>query len=247
MGDIRVSYVMATKNRADTLCDALERLEGLAGPDDEVIVMDGLSEDHTPEVIDEFFQRGVIAQFASEADKNAADATNKGIALAQGEYVRPISDDDITLPEGMAQAIQIMNDNPEVDVMLCGGTKVSKSRETTICLPVGVDYGSHSSKPMDYGGCGAGIIARRRVFEKIKFSTRIRACDVMFLADAIKEGFTVKFCRVNLYVHRVFSRTAGENDMPEGFSNIREKHGDFVRPKTGGVFKGTPAWDGAFA
>ena len=58
----------------------------------EFIVVDGASMDETPEIVARYKDR--ISHFVSEKDEGIADAMNKGLALATGEYIVFLHADD---------------------------------------------------------------------------------------------------------------------------------------------------------
>jgi GT2 family glycosyltransferase len=103
---MKVSIVIATKDRAAFLEHALESLALQTGaPDFEVIVVDNGSTDHTASVVQERrngrFAFSLLLLFVQEP--NRGKARNVGIAAASGEVVLFV-DDDVWLPEGFVAA-----------------------------------------------------------------------------------------------------------------------------------------------
>ena len=96
---MRLSVVIATKDRAELLDGALAALAAQQGaPLHEVIVVDNGSRDHTREVA---ARRGV--RYAFVAEPNRARARNAGVALAAGSLIVFI-DDDVIVPPGFLAA-----------------------------------------------------------------------------------------------------------------------------------------------
>ena len=90
---MKISVVIATRNRANLLDGALESLRAqLGAPDVEAVVVDNGSSDDTRAVAE---RHG--ATYVFEAQPNRAAARNAGIAAATGEIVLFI-DDDVVLP-----------------------------------------------------------------------------------------------------------------------------------------------------
>jgi glycosyltransferase involved in cell wall biosynthesis len=90
---MKISVVIATRNRANLLDGALESLRAqLGAPDVEAVVVDNGSSDDTRAVAE---RRG--ATYVFEPQPNRAAARNAGIAAATGEIVLFI-DDDVVLP-----------------------------------------------------------------------------------------------------------------------------------------------------
>ena len=81
----RLSYLLATRNRAGFLGPVLDNVAELLGPDDELIVIDGGSTDGTRELLER--RRDVVSDFISEPDRGEAHALNKGILRARGRWI----------------------------------------------------------------------------------------------------------------------------------------------------------------
>jgi glycosyltransferase involved in cell wall biosynthesis len=90
---MKISVVIATRNRANLLDGALESLRAqLGAPDVEAVVVDNGSSDDTRAIAE---RHG--ATYVFEPQPNRAAARNAGIAAATGEIVLFI-DDDVVLP-----------------------------------------------------------------------------------------------------------------------------------------------------
>jgi glycosyltransferase involved in cell wall biosynthesis len=198
----RVTYILATKNRASQLSTTLDAIRQYITPMDELIVVDGLSNDGTRAVIER--NSDIVNKFISEPDQNAAHAFNKGLMLAQGRYIKAGSDDDILHAEGMEQAVNVMDQHPEVDVLVCGGTKqILDDPIFEVWLPPGINYGKSTEDVFRYGGAGVGFVIRRNSLPLIGLVPSTLAADLAFLLEAIDRGAIVRFCRINLYHHPI--------------------------------------------
>ncbi len=91
----KVSVVVCTYNRADSLQLTLASLERLAYPSFEVVVVEGPSTDHTGDVLSAY--DGVVKRVHT-AERNLSTARNLGIAASAGEVIAFIDDDAI--PDG---------------------------------------------------------------------------------------------------------------------------------------------------
>jgi len=201
----RISYVLAIKNRAQYLERSLPLICDLKGPNDELIIVDGKSTDNTAEVVNRYLDKVDI--FISEEDINAGYAQNKGLLLAQGKYIKILTDDDVFYPEAMEQAVQVMEAHPEVDILLCGGTIEiqHENRCRTLYFPPGTNYGKEPEDIFRYTGSGSGIFKRRRVLSKVGLrDPNSFASDGELLARSIYLGANVKFCRINMYHHIIY-------------------------------------------
>ena len=197
----RVSFVLTTKNRAELLDVALSRARSYVTPEDELIVIDGGSTDGTGDVLDRYSD--LVSVRVSEPDVSLAHGVNKGILLAQGRYIRNQTDDDILHPDGLEHAIRMLDENPDVGFLVCGGTKQRGDERWTVWLPPGVNYGSSPEDVFRYKGSGAGFIFRRSIVPLIGLLETGPAADNELILKAIASGAGVRFCRINLYHHPI--------------------------------------------
>lgn len=206
-GQKRVSFILPTKNRASLLEKSLESFKELKGPDDELIIMDGRSEDHTREVIKNY--GNLVDIFVSEQEKSGIEAINKGFLLARGKYIKFVTDDDTYYHEGIEKAVEIMECHPEIDLLLCGGTKESGGMVWNYLAPPGSDYGKKAEDVFKYrGATGVGHFFRRSSLARLGFlyPTRVNS-DLAFVLEFISRGGIVRFCRIKVYHHKVFKHS----------------------------------------
>jgi glycosyltransferase involved in cell wall biosynthesis len=118
---VRVSYLIITRNRAEFLQRTLNNVREFITPEDELIVIDGGSTDETVEILER--NRDIVSFYLSEPDKGEAHAFNKGAFRAKGKYIKPITDDDYFYPEAMHRMVEVMESDPEIEVLMAGGEK----------------------------------------------------------------------------------------------------------------------------
>ena len=120
-----LSYIIATYNRIAFLKVTLEKLLAQLQPDEEIVVVDGESNDGSKEYLQALFDKGRIHQFVSEPDKNQAHAWNKAMLLARGTIIKKIIDDDVFCYKAIRECKNHMLLNPEVDVVISNDLGVS--------------------------------------------------------------------------------------------------------------------------
>lgn len=121
---MKVSIIVCTFNSAKRLPKTLDSL--LAQPFDayEVVIVDGASTDETLEVIKAYenkFNRRL--RWISEKDSGIYEAMNKGIAMAQGEFVVFIGAGDWLEKDALEKASKCIDKNPEADAVF-GKTRI---------------------------------------------------------------------------------------------------------------------------
>ncbi len=198
----RISFLLATKNRGKFLKKAFAYIKKIKSRDDELIIIDGLSTDNTKAVIKKY--KDWVDIFISEKDQSEAHALNKGILLSQGKYIKFLTDDDIIYKSGLEKAVRIMEENPYVDVLLCGGTRLVEGKRRKFYVNPGTNYGKDVADVFKYGACGIGLVIRKDIFAKVGLlNSKSFALDIDFLTQAISGGANVRFCRIHLFYHPI--------------------------------------------
>ncbi len=101
---LKVSIITIVYNNAGFVEDTIRSVVGQSYSSIEYIIVDGGSTDGTLDVIRKYDQ--YIAKWISEKDDGIADAFNKGLALATGDYIVCLNSDDM------------LSDNSRVQVMV---------------------------------------------------------------------------------------------------------------------------------
>jgi glycosyltransferase involved in cell wall biosynthesis len=133
---INLSYIIATRNRLAFLKITLEKLISELQHDEEIIVIDGDSNDGSKQYLQHLFETQKIHQFKSEPDHNQADAWNKGMLMAKGIIIKKIIDDDVHDFTAIRRCKNFMLSNFEVDVC------ISNSLESNLNKPAEINFES---------------------------------------------------------------------------------------------------------
>ena len=113
--NVIVSYILTTLNRGSFLRQILANLREFITAEDELIIIDGFSNDDTRKIVEE--NDDVVTVFLSEPDFGEAHAFNKGLFRARGRYIKPITDDDYYYADAMRELILEIEKNPEIDAI----------------------------------------------------------------------------------------------------------------------------------
>lgn len=95
---IKVSVVTVCYNAADTIAETIESVLGQTCTDMEYLIIDGLSQDGTQEIIRNYENRPEV-KTVFEADSGLYNAMNKGIDLCSGEYIVFMNSGDLFYDE----------------------------------------------------------------------------------------------------------------------------------------------------
>ncbi len=107
----RVSVVTVCYNAAATIAGTLDAVAAQTYPDLEYIVIDGASTDGTQDLLRA--RAGDIDLLVSAPDSGIAEAFNKGLALASGDYIAILNADDLWPPEHLGRSVQVLMARPE--------------------------------------------------------------------------------------------------------------------------------------
>lgn len=110
-----VTVITAVFNAKNNLAECLESVLCQDYPNIEHIVIDGGSTDGTIDLLREYSDR--IAFWQSERDQGVYDAWNKGLALAQGEWICFLGADDRFLPGAISTYMHLASENPKAEFL----------------------------------------------------------------------------------------------------------------------------------
>ncbi len=111
-----VSIVTPVYNMAGFVREAIDSVLSQDYPRIEYIVMDGGSTDGTVQILESYKGR---LQYESHPDSGAADAINRGFALANGSLLAWLNADDCYLPAAVSTAVRHLVEQPDA-VAVCG-------------------------------------------------------------------------------------------------------------------------------
>lgn len=114
----RVSVIVATYNRAQTVVEAIESVLAQTFGDLEIIVCDDGSTDDTAERIAAL--RGPILHLRAEHCNLVGRVRNHGLRRARGELIAVLDDDDAWEPEKLARQVAVLDADPEVGLVYTG-------------------------------------------------------------------------------------------------------------------------------
>ncbi len=154
----RITVITVCRNARALLEPTVRSVLEQEMPGLEYWVIDGASTDGTREYLEELAAIGV--RTLSERDHGIADAMNKGVARAAGEYVAHLHAGDRYLPGALAAVAARLEAEPETDVM-CGWLVKREERGDTIyrCDPGRLPWDMTVNHPATW--------TRRSVFERL--------------------------------------------------------------------------------
>lgn len=171
-----VSIIIPTRNAETYLGQCLESINNQTFRDFEVIIVDGQSTDKTLEVAQSLTNFHLIKQTGT----GLAASWNQGIQASHGAYISFIDSDDWFEPNSLAQHMQQLLTQPEIDYSI-GHVKYFAENANT--LPYGFKPSllngiHHALMP----GC---FVGKRGLFSKVGFfdESLVVATDIQWFHD----------------------------------------------------------------
>lgn len=121
----QVSVVIPTYNRASLIGETLDSVEAQTFTDWECLVIDDGSSDNTREVVEAYCARDPRFRYArhenteTRRDYKVIAVRNKGLALAKGDLIAFLDDDDVWLPGYLEAATTMLAARPDVRLSAC--------------------------------------------------------------------------------------------------------------------------------
>jgi len=111
----RISAVICTYRRPDTLPEAIESLQTQSLPRDyyEIIVVDNNSQDATSETVRQYVQDDrPIVRYVLETRQGLSYSRNTGVKLASADIIAFLDDDAVAHPDWLATLLEVYDSSP---------------------------------------------------------------------------------------------------------------------------------------
>jgi glycosyltransferase involved in cell wall biosynthesis len=115
------SIITVVRNAVDTVENCIESIKNQSFADFEYIVIDGLSDDGTSEIISA--HRSAIDTYVREKDAGIYDAMNKAIAICRGRYIGIINADDAYFEDTLKNVQKVITEFPNSQIIY-GGVEI---------------------------------------------------------------------------------------------------------------------------
>ena len=219
-----VSVVVAVRNAAPAIAATLKCLADQAFRDFEVLLIDGASTDATVAIAKQSGQ--LISTIVSESDDGIADAWNKGVSLARGDWLVFLNAGDLLHADHFARAAVELTASRKRHVLFCDVLKFQADGKPTHTI-VGRAPTLRGIRRGSVGFAHPGSFTSRDAFAEVGlFDKSIRiAIDTDFLLRCIQAGFTfTKFCSTAYMAEGGISDVWFGQAMREYFASA-QKHG----------------------
>lgn len=219
---MKISIITTTFNSSKTVSETIESLLKQDYTDFEHIIVDGLSDDNTLEIVSSYQDAYAgRLRIISEKDAGLYDAMNKGIKNATGDIIGILNSDDVLArPDALsiiAENFKTQNcDAVYSDLMFMDAETMSKPVRKWISKTGNYKFGWHPPHPTLY--------VKKEVYDNIgNFDLQFKiAADYDFMIRLMKSSKKLEYIPKTL----VYMRAGGvsTNGLAGYINNLKEAH-----------------------
>ena len=123
-----VSIIIPAYNAEKFIAKTLDSVKKQTYQNTEIIVIDDGSKDQTVTIVEQFIQQDKRIKLWRQKNLGVAAARNKGIEIAQGEFIAPLDADDLWYPQNLEKQVQlIQKQNSEVALVYCWSLHIDEN------------------------------------------------------------------------------------------------------------------------
>ena len=157
-----VSIITPSYNQGQFIEETIRSVLLQDYPKIEYIIIDGGSMDNTLSVIDRY--KNKLAWFVSESDQGQADAINKGLRKATGEFVAWLNSDDIYTRDAVSRAVDQLILHPEIGMVFSNVLSIDSDTSIFNTMVFG-DWGLNELMQFNIIG-QAGVFMRKKALQE---------------------------------------------------------------------------------
>jgi len=166
-----VSVIIPTYNRRDYVQEAIDSVLAQTHTDYEIIVVDDGSTDGTGEALRARY--GDRIRYVWQENQGESVARNRGIEMAQGEYVAFLDSDDLWLPEKLEKEVPVLEASHDAVLVFTPAWPVDAGgqRLSDIAISGGIDRNKLTLEALcmenALGSAGSTALVRRGSLERV--------------------------------------------------------------------------------
>lgn len=128
----KISVIMPIYNTpANPLKESIDSILNQTFQDFELLLIDDGSQEYVHDIIKSYTDKRIV-YIKNEKNSGLIYTLNRGLDIAQGDYIARMDSDDISLPERFAKQVAYLDEHPECGVL---GTWVEVFPQTAIWKP----------------------------------------------------------------------------------------------------------------
>jgi len=241
-----VSVIIITYNSEKYVIETLESAKSQTYQDIELIVTDDGSEDNTIQICEKWIKnnklRFVTTKILTTPSNTGIPANcNRGIKIANGEWVKIIAGDDILLEKCIEENINFIAKNKGSKILLSNIIHFLDDTIPKEIVKVSKPFWGKNNKPqtsqqqyeallLSYCGNTTSFFIAKEVLEIIPFDERFQFIeDYPFVLNATKNGFYIKHVDTETVMYRIRNNSVFFGDNKKIFSDFYIKTYEFNR------------------
>jgi glycosyltransferase involved in cell wall biosynthesis len=163
----KVSVIIPTYNRSESLPRALTSVLHQTFQDLEIVVVDDASTDDTARVVQSFGD-GRIRYIRHDTNKKEAETRNTGVRNSRGDYIAFIDDDDEWLPEKLELQVNLLDSSPPiVGAVYTGFVRIDSATGKPLSEWISTKRGNifHDMLSQNWVGTPSTVVLKRACFD----------------------------------------------------------------------------------
>lgn len=192
-----ISIITVSYNAQHTIEKTILSIINQTYPNLEYIIIDGGSTDGTIDIIKKYESK--ITKWISEPDKGIYDAMNKGIKLANGDWINFMNcGDSFYSTNTLQQVVDKLLTNKDTDV-LYGNTIINVTTNKYMVLPEKLEY---ISNHLPF--CHQSTLVKTALAKKYPFDLNYKfVADYNFFYSSYKKGYTFKYINIPISNYQI--------------------------------------------
>lgn len=159
----RISIITPSYNQGQFLEETIRSVLLQDYPAIEYIIVDGGSTDNSQAIIEKYKKK--LAWSVSEADSGQADAINKGLKKATGEFVAWLNSDDIYTENAISSAVEKLKSNPDCGMVFSNVLSINSESSIFNTMQYG-DWGMRELMQFKIIG-QPGVFMRKKALDDV--------------------------------------------------------------------------------
>lgn len=172
-GEIIISVVIPTYNRADFISSLLDRFLMIATPYTEIIIVDDGSTDSTPDILNSYSHPSLKVIRIANSERGAA--RNYGAKKASGKFVSFFDSDDMPKVNYFTEILNFIDANKNIDLFYFDLEYVDLSGKVLKTTSVDIDVALKNLFEVNFIGSCAFVIRRKLFLDNLFCEDRILA------------------------------------------------------------------------
>jgi glycosyltransferase involved in cell wall biosynthesis len=164
-----ISVIIPAYNSELTIKETIESVQKQTFTDLEIIVIDDGSQDDTIELVKSLVKLEPRLKIFCYENAGVAVARNRGIELAQGEFISLLDADDLWTPDKLELQLKALKDNPEAGVAYSWTNPINEQGKLLFLGPCPVWEGNIYGELLqtNFLSNGSNILVRREAIKSI--------------------------------------------------------------------------------